>query len=300
MLLFCNDAVGQVMPDTLDNRRYFPLAVGNEWHMVEFAFASPIATYRRLNIVADTVVNDRRYFKSISERFDKSFFLESLKESWLRYNEVGAVLGFENIEDDTLVPDSTLQWYHADFKDSVDIGLVNGKGFVDGVYDTTITFAGPVSVPVASMKQLYVPDPLRGTSYYVQETYAADFGLISYQYFDGGDGYLAYARINGVEFGTRAIFVSNETESVPENTLRMTTAYPNPAQGSVTIGYVSRKGELVKIEVYDLLGRKILDLSSPAINKEIRIDISNLSPGRYIIRLSDSQGHAVNALITVV
>ncbi|MFK7845227.1 MAG: hypothetical protein AB8G77_07995 [Rhodothermales bacterium] len=53
MLLCCNDVTGQVLPDTLDNRRYFPLEVGNEWHIVQIAFASPIATYRRLNIIAD-------------------------------------------------------------------------------------------------------------------------------------------------------------------------------------------------------------------------------------------------------
>lgn len=31
-LFICSATYGQVVPDTLDNRRYFPLEVGNEWH----------------------------------------------------------------------------------------------------------------------------------------------------------------------------------------------------------------------------------------------------------------------------
>lgn len=204
----------QIIPDTLDNRRYYLLEVGNEWQIAQNAFASAIQTFRRTRITSDTLVAGRQYYKSKFERFNFSKFLESEWDFWLRYNDVGAVLSFNAIEDDTVAVDSTLYWYHANFKDSVDVDLLN-KAFVDGRYDTTITFGGPVYVPVASVKELVVPDPLSGTSYFIQQVYAADFGLVRYEYFDGPTGSLAFARIGGVEYGTRVI---REDQAVnPEN-----------------------------------------------------------------------------------
>ncbi|MEM8485569.1 MAG: T9SS type A sorting domain-containing protein [Bacteroidota bacterium] len=194
----------QIIPDTLDNRRYYPLEVGNEWQIVENAFASAISTFRRTRITGDTLVAGRQYFKSKFELYDLSKILSYERETWLRYNDVGAVLSFNSITEDSLAVDSTLYWYHADFKDSVDVGLLN-RAFVSGRYDTTITFPGPVHVPVSAVKELIVPDPITGTQYGFQQAYAADLGLIRYAYWDGPDGYLAFARIGDMTYGERII-----------------------------------------------------------------------------------------------
>jgi len=68
----CAAAHAQVIPDTLDNRRYFPLGVGNEWQYVETDFHSAIPSYQRHRIIADTLVDGKQYFKYIVEGFEST------------------------------------------------------------------------------------------------------------------------------------------------------------------------------------------------------------------------------------
>jgi hypothetical protein len=152
-LAFFSTAQAQIVPDTLDNRRYFPLEVGNEWHYTSIAFISPIPSYQRLKIVADTIADGKRYFKSQSEWFNASFNLEHKGTSWLRYNAAGAVFAFSDLEADTTSNDSATFWYHADFGDTLETG--HGFEIVGGTYDTSIVFPGAISVAL-----LFAPQEL--------------------------------------------------------------------------------------------------------------------------------------------
>jgi len=80
----------------------------------------------------------------------------------------------------------------------------------------------------------------------------------------------------------------NKHENVPF------TIYPNPVRDELRItNYELRDGLLNAVEVFDIYGRLIK--SDPEINSgvnlksEIVIDVSKLSPGQYIIRLTDNK-----------
>jgi hypothetical protein len=63
---------------------------------------------------------------------------------------------------------------------------------------------------------------------------------------------------------------------------------PNPVRGSTGIQYSVREAGRTRIEIVDLLGRRVLDpvdeLQSPG-EHSVRIDVSGLSPGIYFCRL---------------
>jgi Secretion system C-terminal sorting domain len=291
-LMVCAAAHAQVIPDTLDNRRYFPLAVGNEWQYVEADFNSAIPSYQRRRIVSDTLVHDRHYYMYVVEGYDKSFFLGGVWTTWIRYNDAGAVVTFIDIADDTLAVDSTLQWYHADFGDSVDVG--HGRlAAVGGRYDTT----GAFGVAVAAIKILYRPLDRAGTIFFQSEVQAADFGLIQYETFDGPIGGLSYARIDAREYGERVITVHREVEERAPTSTRIVSIFPNPATSTVTIGYRSPPGTAARLEVFDALGRIVhrQALGGDGVGSELSWDISEWPAGLYLVRWVDDTGHSAAA-----
>jgi hypothetical protein len=72
------------------------------------------------------------------------------------------------------------------------------------------------------------------------------------------------------------------------------TTHPNPAVNSVTISYHGGTMKAMDITISDMAGVTVLHQSF----RSGTFDISNLSPGVYVVRLSDSSGFfATNRLI---
>ena len=75
-------------------------------------------------------------------------------------------------------------------------------------------------------------------------------------------------------------------------TIEGLSLYPNPVTGGKV--YISSKNDLEKeITIFDILGKKVLQtqLSSRELN------ISNLSPGVYIIKINEENATATRKLI---
>ncbi|WP_312769122.1 T9SS type A sorting domain-containing protein [Epilithonimonas sp.] len=78
------------------------------------------------------------------------------------------------------------------------------------------------------------------------------------------------------------VTVLKETLAVSESDKKISTIiFPNPAKNIVTI---KNESELTKAEIIDMNGRKVLDSNSKTI------DVSNLSTGQYIIKMSFKNG----------
>ena len=73
--------------------------------------------------------------------------------------------------------------------------------------------------------------------------------------------------------------------------------YPNPANGIFKINYSFKNKSNWKIELYNLLGEKILEeqLISEILNGEYSINTQNLPNGTYLVRLAD--GYIQNSQI---
>jgi len=69
---------------------------------------------------------------------------------------------------------------------------------------------------------------------------------------------------------------------------RLNQAYPNPFNPSTVIPFQMGAASVVKIQVFDMLGRNVATLVDdvmPAGNHTVRFDGSGLSSGVYMVRM---------------
>lgn len=79
----------------------------------------------------------------------------------------------------------------------------------------------------------------------------------------------------------------NILKDIPKNYL-LSQNYPNPFNPNTTIRYSIKDAGLVKIEIFDILGRKVATIvneEKPAGNYEVGFNGNNLSSGIYIFKL---------------
>ena len=88
-----------------------------------------------------------------------------------------------------------------------------------------------------------------------------------------------------------AIYIASFAEDVSIDTtskLDTLTFYPNPTNGVVTIS----EYDVNKVEIYDGVGKKVREYTSQRI-----LDLSDLSSGEYILRITLPQGVAVRRVV---
>jgi hypothetical protein len=81
---------------------------------------------------------------------------------------------------------------------------------------------------------------------------------------------------------------SEPVVGLPES-VELEQNFPNPVDGSTTIRFAMSRTESVRLEVFDLLGRRVgtlVDGSLPARVHEIEYDARDLSSGVYLYRLT--------------
>jgi hypothetical protein len=93
--------------------------------------------------------------------------------------------------------------------------------------------------------------------------------------------------------------VSQVTDERPSE-YRLEQNYPNPFNPSTTIGFALRQQSSVLIEVYNVLGQKIVELMNdelPAGRYEVSFDACLLPSGVYIYRIKADDFVAVKRMI---
>jgi WD40 repeat protein len=113
------------------------------------------------------------------------------------------------------------------------------------------------------------------------------FNKINSVYFSDNNEYIAYCTVDG----KLGLFRIDNTSSVDENVdYSAINVYPNPASDYIEISLNKGLKPLVQygvdIQIFDMLGVIVLSVeqTSPSIHK---IDISNLAPGIYFIKIGN-------------
>ena len=193
----------QPTPDTLDWRRYYPLAVGNVW---EYQVAEGEPLLRR-EIIGETLALGREYFLMDETAYDYDYLgggteLEVFFSNmfFVRYDTSGTVVALRDVESDTsAAPRSELSYATGDwyfdlrmaFGDTVRFGAGEADVYsISGGYGETVEI-GNAMVVVAAHKFF------QGALGF--ESYAADIGFLG-----GGNlwgPHITYSRVEGVEYG---------------------------------------------------------------------------------------------------
>jgi subtilisin-like proprotein convertase family protein len=91
---------------------------------------------------------------------------------------------------------------------------------------------------------------------------------------------------------------ANGSLSVTENQFNDFSIFPNPNNGEFTIRMNSDSGETIKVAVYDIRGRSIMEQSfSPATSFEQPIQLDNVEAGMYLVNVTDGQKQITKKII---
>ena len=151
-----------------------------------------------------------------------------------------------------------------------------------------------------------------GETAYIQEqvrewAYAHGFGLVFEMETTIPDAMIqysltiVYAKIDGKEYGSIPLLVRDHHIDVP-GTFHLSQNYPNPFNPTTIITYQVPTGDPVKLELYDLLGRRVRTLVSEyqtAGTHSATLRADNLSSGVYVYRLSAGGFIATKSLVLI-
>jgi hypothetical protein len=78
----------------------------------------------------------------------------------------------------------------------------------------------------------------------------------------------------------------------PENEL---SVYPNPAHNAITVR--SNESGVRSVEIENVVGEKVFSLRTPNSKLQTKIDVSNLAPGIYFVKVATDRGGVVRKFI---
>lgn len=108
---------------------------------------------------------------------------------------------------------------------------------------------------------------------------------------------LQYAEVGGVTYGTLAVESASEPVPVP---FALGFAYPNPFSSTTTLALSAPFAETVMVEVFDVLGRRVLERAlavQPAGTQRITLDLQAVPAGAYFVRATTSSGQTATRRI---
>ena len=100
--------------------------------------------------------------------------------------------------------------------------------------------------------------------------------------------------------GTTTDDPQHDAALVPES-LKLEAVWPNPSSGAVTVAYQVRQAGRVRLEVFDVLGRRVATYEQHpqrAGSYQAEVDLSVLAAGSYVLRLqAERQGVATQRIV---
>lgn len=284
-------SLGQVVEDSLDWRRYFPLEIGNEWQYQD-AESGPTS---RFVISRDTLVGGQHYYLGKETFYAPNGSPQNIyppREVFLRYDTSGVVAEFDSPAADT--GSAPVVFFRGtEAFPSVDLRSAFGDTLEHSDEESAIAVSGGFQRTVAiSSSEVLVAAVKEFTTGLWFWSYAADVG------FRGGGNLwgprLAYARIGGTEYGTIIVGKESLAERARPHGPAAPEIYPSPATGTIEISLDGSRGRGTVIEIFSVVGKRlgIFDVEGHAASGSVvtTLDISFLPAGVYFLRVRGNSG----------
>ena len=112
-----------------------------------------------------------------------------------------------------------------------------------------------------------------------------------------------FGAYDGEILGPGAIATASEDEGGAQPARQLSVPYPNPARERTEMRFASERSEQVRVEAYDLLGRRVATLFDGHVEageeRVLSFDTSALPAGVYVVRAQSASAHTARR-VTVV
>ena len=286
--------------DTLDWRRYYPLAVGNVW---EYHGAEARGSLTRVALLADTVAGGRTYFR---RRTEKAAYVGSLDGpltpvstafDFVRYDGGGGVVAVVSVDGDGAAVEPCAD-------DVFERDLRLGFGTRRACDPPTDAEADSVVVE-GEYHATWAPEPIRGPAAPVAvaavkrytvgcciwTAFVADVGPVRAGNLSGPE--LHYALVGGVEYGAAEFPTAGEPGAPRRSALEVRTL-GNPVRGRLAFRVRDASPHRAVAVVHDALGREVLSAVVAVATdwRLVELPSSGLPSGRYVLSVSGPAGRS--------
>lgn len=286
-----------------DLTRYYPLGLGDTWIYGNYdwdCFEKDCDLQRvfvRRTVVGETVIDDEAYAVVEVDVLDPDAGTVRCTSTYgARVDvfesdgETEAFVGLIDIEPPC--NDAFLEGTGGDYLEELR-SLTNNEPSLQTVY------VGGVEYDLMIRGERFYPD-LRE----VDIAFAQDVGLVYIDWWrDIGPGFsefgsfaLQYAEVGGVAYGMPP--VASEPSAPASGSLAI-DLHPNPTRGPLTLRVTGTAVRLSTVEVFDILGRRVLrrDLGVQLAESEHRLDLAEVPAGLYIVRVSSGTESITKRLV---
>jgi|GEM_PF-4226679 len=257
-------------------QNYFPLEIGNRWDFIDHKWnANGYSEYDtlNLNIYADTVINNEKYYRITSNPWVYNL---------IRSNSVG-IYFFDTINNQ--------EWLFFKYNLSIDQYIENGYNISPLDTNNFIKVYKSLDDTTYKFNQL-----LRRMRYNIVKGVDNAYSLTITPHL----GFLEIDASNimiNENIGLFGCIISDSiygtltsVENIHEKPkeYELYQNYPNPFNPTTIISYSIPESQLIEINIYDILGRKVMRLDKEyrqAGKHEIELNGSNLSSGIYLYQL---------------
>lgn len=288
------------IPDTTDVWRYFPLEVGNVWEYSVFVHSPPMPPefgFDRWTVIGDSAVEHLTYQEILVEEYDVGGNPSGSHTRLFRLDTLTAEILVPEFGGGERAIMGTACGLDAPFPpEGVQVECQTGSWVTGEGYEREVILIDdhiPV-VLVTAVKSFY--------EYPVGNyRFGADIGLVRNEGCEGGcwDYQLVYTSVSGTEYGT-PFPVAVELDAPTVTGFGFLAVYPNPSMDRFSISLSSDNQEVVTVEVFDLLGRRVYSDEHivGAGERTLHVDGSDWPRGFYAIRVTTAEGKTATARIT--
>jgi len=275
LLVFVNSAaLLQLEAQTDSSLAFFPLQLNDLWqyryHYYDCCCNYEISSYFTVRVARDTVLQDGLSYKVVEISLPELFSIRCLRVDTATAN----VYEFSG---DMSVGPCLL--------DSLRATVGSVFSGIRSIQGGPIICAGIGTTTVLGMRTMV--KQFTGAGIFYNLAFGLGLTQIDTMVFQCGtwdfrSDDLCYARISGKEYGT-FVGMKSQIKIAPES-FTMAQNYPNPFNSTTAINFQVSAVSMVKLSVYDLLGREVAVLvnerKAPG-SYEVTFDGSNLASGVY-------------------